>query len=301
MGADMTDTTQTLRFRHPSRVRDRMKMLGKVGIRAGLWSLSHAAPDLMARWYADRFTTPRLFPVARREKDWMRQVRPSRLPFDGADSLALYDWGEGPVVLLVHGFEGRAGQLGGFVAPFVTAGYRVVAFDAPAHGASDGKRTAIQEMVRALSKVAGHVGPVEAVVAHSLGSTALVECLYQGMEADRAVLIAPPVHPETYLPRIARHFGISQKVAGRAQALLEARHGAPFEDYRPLSAARHLSQPALILHDEDDRQVPLDEGEKLARFWPGATLEMTQSLGHNRILRDPGVIARALTFVQARG
>lgn len=296
----MTDTTQTLRFRDPFRVRDWTKMVGLMGMRAGLWSFSNAAPNLMARWYADRFTTPRRFPAARREEGWMRQARLSRLPFDGADSLALYEWGSGPVVLLVHGFEGRAGQLGGFVGPLVAAGYKVVAFDAPAHGASDGTRTAIQEMARALDKVAGHVGPVEAAVAHSLGSTALVECLYRGMDANRAVLIAPPVHPETYLPRIARHLGISQKVAGRAQALLEARHGAPFEDYRPLSAARHLSQPALILHDEDDRQVPLDEGEKLARFWPGATLEITQGLGHNRILRDPGVIARALVFLQMR-
>ena len=297
----MTDTSQTLRYRTPVRVRDRVAPVAQLRLRAAFGALSRVAPDQLARWYADRFTTPRRFPMAPREERWMRRARQSRLPFDGANALALYEWGQGPVVLLVHGFEGSASQLGGFAAPLVAAGFRVVAFDATAHGASDGTQTAIQEMIRALMKVAQHVGPVEAAVAHSLGTTALVDCLYRGLEAERAILIAPPVHPETYLPRIARHIGLSPKVAGRAQALLEARYGVPFEAYRPLAAARHLGQAALILHDGEDRQVPLEEGEKLARFWPGAELEVTHGLGHNRILRDPGVIAQVLGFVQSRG
>ena len=46
-------------------------------------------------------------------------------------------WGDGPVVYLVHGWGGRGSQLASFVEPLLVAGFRVVMFDAPAHGDSD--------------------------------------------------------------------------------------------------------------------------------------------------------------------
>jgi hypothetical protein len=36
----------------------------------------------------------------------------------------------------------------------------------------------------------------------------------------------------------------------------------------------------------------------LAGAWPGATLHVTRGLGHNRILRDPQVIAKVTDFVR---
>jgi len=40
-------------------------------------------------------------------------------------------WGEGPVVLLVHGGSGWGQQMSVDVEPLVAAGFRVVAWDAP--------------------------------------------------------------------------------------------------------------------------------------------------------------------------
>jgi len=40
-----------------------------------------------------------------------------------------------------------------------------------------------------------------------------------------------------------------------------------------------------------------EEGEALARAWPGAQFHATSGLGHNRILSDPAVIARAAAFL----
>ncbi|MFW6193451.1 MAG: alpha/beta hydrolase [Gemmatimonadota bacterium] len=61
--------------------------------------------------------------------------------------MATYAWGEeGPTVLLVHGWSSHTGHMTGFVDPLLRRGFRVVAFDGPAHGRSPGARTDIFEL-----------------------------------------------------------------------------------------------------------------------------------------------------------
>jgi pimeloyl-ACP methyl ester carboxylesterase len=61
-----------------------------------------------------------------------------------------------------------------------------------------------------------------------------------------------------------------------------------------------MRAPLLVMHDEQDRAVPVECGAILAEAWPGAELTKTQGLGHNRILRDPKAIADAVAFVRGR-
>src|SRR5262245_26835536 len=70
--------------------------------------------------------------------------------------LATWRWGpaEAPAVLLVHGWGGHASQMRGFVAPLLAAGFRVVAYDQPAHGYSEGRLTGLPDFADALAAVA---------------------------------------------------------------------------------------------------------------------------------------------------
>ncbi len=93
------------------------------------------------------------------------------VPF-GDENIAVWDWGEGPTVLLVHGWNGCAAQMSRFIEPLVRAGYYVVAPDLPAHGASSGRRTNLFEFAEAIALLGRRVGPVHGVIAHSLGAAA---------------------------------------------------------------------------------------------------------------------------------
>ncbi|HEY6064920.1 MAG TPA: hypothetical protein VIY96_02120, partial [Thermoanaerobaculia bacterium] len=53
----------------------------------------------------------------------------------------------------------------------------------------------------------------------------------------------------------------------------------------------------LVFHDPRDGRVPFQDGEAIVRTWPNAELVSTRGLGHHRILRDPGVISRAVSFL----
>jgi len=58
--------------------------------------------------------------------------------------------------------------------------------------------------------------------------------------------------------------------------------------------------PALVLHDQDDREVPYAAGLALARAWKGARLVATQGLGHRKVLRAAEVVQDAVDFIADR-
>ena len=111
--------------------------------------------------------------------DWERGVveRAERLVVQGPmGALAVQRWGKGPLVVLVHGWNGRGSQLGAFVEPLLQAGFQVVAFDAPGHGASAGSTSSLVDFANAFDAVVDAVKPflqpLHGVVAHSMGGAA---------------------------------------------------------------------------------------------------------------------------------
>jgi pimeloyl-ACP methyl ester carboxylesterase len=172
------------------------------------------------------------------------------------------------VALLVHGWSGYAGQMAAFVAPLVAAGFRVVAFDQPAHGQSDGRTVNALQMREAVLAVGRAVGPVRAVVAHSLGATSAVMALAEGLSAERVVLIAPPAEA----PSFARSFGAALGLPSQRIEGMLARAARPLGgDFSRLDLrylAPRMTGAALVVHDAEDREVPFAHGQAIAEAWP---------------------------------
>ena len=256
------------------------------------------APPLAARWFERLFLTPRRFPTPKREAEWLASARRSKLQFDEHRSLPLYIWGDGPVVLLAHGWSGRGSQMAGFAQALVHEGFQVIAFDAPGHGQADGNRSSLPEVANTIEHVAEAVGPVHAIVAHSLGTAASTIALSRGLPVQKLVYVAPPENPGDYLYRIARFLGFGDAIARRTQARIEKRYDYPFELCRGSTLAAELDIPLLVVHDLDDRDVPHEDAVRLVEAWPGARLMTTSGLGHHRILRTEKVIRAAADFLK---
>jgi pimeloyl-ACP methyl ester carboxylesterase len=208
-----------------------------------------------------------------------------------------WTWGHGPVVYLVHGWGGHAGQLAAFVRPLVNAGFTVVAHDAPSHGASDAGRQGprsgdIIEFAQSLDSVAARFGPAHAVVGHSIGAMASSLALRHGwLGARRLVMVAPMVRVEDALAVFAARLGFGARVRRRLAGRVERRVGMALSEFDLV--AMHIDEPRprlLAIHDADDRETPHPSTEALVSGWPDAELLTTQGLGHRRILRDPGVV-----------
>ncbi|MGB5811154.1 MAG: alpha/beta fold hydrolase, partial [Polyangiales bacterium] len=246
-------------------------------VRAPFTAGSVIAPETTASVAARLFFTTRRTAPRTGENEVLADAR----TFD-IDGVRAWSWGQGPTILLVHGWNGRATQLGNFVGPLVERGYRVVAFDAPAHGDSSGTRTSIPEIAEAIRLVVERLGGIEGVIAHSMGGAATTVAMARGLEVERAVFISPPSNPEIFIEFFAHALGVSADVQERVVAKVESRVGR-IRELRADRIAPTMRAPLLVVHDETDRHVPVQCGRDIAAAWPGAQFVSTEGLGHQRI------------------
>ena len=213
--------------------------------------------------------------------------------------IATYTWGNtGALVLLVHGWNGRATQLAPFVPPLLNAGFRVLGFDAPAHGRSAGRRTNIFEIAKVLNELNRRRGPIRAVITHSFGGPSLALAMKQGFSTERIVCLSPPADAAGLVAKFAHRLQIPDKSVRVMKQLVERRFGENvWSEISMLTNVADQFTPALILHDEDDRDIPWREGHAVSQAWPGARFQKTRKLGHHRILRDKTSIRNAVDFI----
>jgi len=215
--------------------------------------------------------------------------------------VAAWRFGRGPAVALVHGWGGRAAQLSAFVAPLVDLGFSVVTFDAPGHGRSKRGLSSAPQFARALRAVVDAVGGAEAVLAHSLGAAATALAMRDGLAVDRVVFLAPPADPPSWAGPFASRLGVAPHVVERMRRRSEKRIGLRWDELKVPALATRFAVPLLVIHDRDDVEVPSSDGAAIAAAWKGARLVETTGLGHNRLLRDPRVVAQAVAFLAAAG
>lgn len=251
---------------------------------------------LAARILERLFVATRRFDAPEREREWLARLSSTTFSSRGRE-LAAWTIGGGRTVLLAHGWEGRGAQLGAFIDPLVNAGFRVVTFDAPGHGASHGRQSSLIEMADAMADAGSALGPIYAVIAHSAGAAATTVALSRQLELERAVFIAPPTDLGGFLLKVSRKLGLSDEVATLTRRSLESKFDIDWDTLRAETLAPTMKTPLLVIHDHADREVRFDNGQRLTAAWPGARLQTTDGLGHRRILRDPEVIASAVAFV----
>ena len=258
-----------------------------IGIRA----LDAVAPKFAQRVVLDRFSTP----LRRRSvPDGMHRFG---LTDEGPEELTVWDAGDGRTVLLLHGWSGNAAQFDGFVDPLVRTGYYVAAPDLPAHGTSPGISTNIAEFTDAILRVGRRVGPVHALVAHSFGAPAAIAAIARGLHVDRAVLLAPALDLAGYAHSFGLAAGLSESSTEAMLDAISARIGG-INAYNPVDLAIGQTARLLVIHDPADREVPFAFGRAIASAWSGAQLEAVRDAGHTRMLKDPRVIAKAVSFIR---
>ncbi|MCC3159884.1 alpha/beta hydrolase [Hymenobacter sp. 15J16-1T3B] len=252
-----------------------------------------------------QFCTPRRLPRKKWEDAALATARAFRVPFEHG-ALAAYEWNpQGQrTVLLVHGWEHRAAFWGILADGLVRAGYRVVAFDGPAHGDSPGRLTTLPEYARATQAVADWLGEVWGVVGHSFGAATTAGLPVHFNRAGtgtlpRLVLMSAPGDTPAVAQRFADLLGLSEAVVRRMARHIREQTGRDAESFNLTQAAgKARAARVLLLHDCQDESVPFAEAQAIARNWPGLVFHPTTGLGHNKIMRDQGVIRQIAGFLQ---
>ncbi len=268
----------------------------RLAFRLGAWLLPERTLRAAARLFSTPFASSRTRALHAPQADAREDV----LEVDGV-RIAVYTWGDparAPYVLFAHGWSSHGTRIAPWVAPLREAGYAVVAFDQAGHGRSGGERTTLPDFACHLMAVARRFGPAAAVIGHSLGGAATAVAMARGLQAERAILIAPAADPLAAMERFSRFVWLGTGFAARLAAFFERQTRVPVEELQAHRSAPRIGRPALVVHDLEDREVPWHEGERYARLWRGARLLSTRGFGHNRIADHPQVIADALRFLR---
>jgi pimeloyl-ACP methyl ester carboxylesterase len=177
-------------------------------------------------------------------------------------------------------------------------GFDPVLLDFPAHGRSAGWRATLPQFARAIFAAASRLGQLHAVVAHSLGSLAAMHAAACGLPIQRLVLIAPSASPELFMRWFARAFGLADSISQRMRDWVERHEGVPLAQFEPEWLGERIAQPALVIHDKEDRVAPFSAGERVAGALLDGRMHVTQGLGHTRLLRDSQVASRVLQHLR---
>ena len=264
--------------------------------RTYLRALGRVAPRLADRQALALYATPqRRSPLRTPEVPGL--VATDRSFAGPSGSLVGWSWGKGPTVLLVHGWSGDAAQMARFVPPLVEAGFSALAFDQPGHGYSAGRRSNLLAFRDAISTVAKTSGRVAGVVAHSLGATATALAAASGLELPRLVLLAPPTEPTSFAWAFGRRLGLSpERIAGML-AEMSRLLGGSLESLDLVRYAPRIGVPTLLVHDDEDPEVPSHHGRAIAAAAPSVQFLPTRGLGHHGLLKAPAIVETAIEFL----
>jgi len=268
--------------------------------------LSAVAPGLAARVALRLFLTPQRYEMPLWERPHFQSARMGTLKAYGK-AFKTYAWGAGArTIVLCHSWGGRGTQLGSFVPPLLRRGFRVVAFDAPAHGASDGGQTDMMEYSSAVAEVVSHFGPVHGLLGHSFGAgSALLAWQRFGFEVERVALVGCFSNAVWVTERFGEMLGIPARTVVAMRRLLEERHRGEL-DWGSLvigEMARAFPGELMLVHDRSDFEIPYFHAEHVLAA-SGRTADAvltTTGLGHRRIVRNKTVIDTVGEFFARRG
>jgi len=202
-------------------------------------------------------------------------------------------------VLLVHGWSGRGTQLGAFVQPLLDAGYRVLSFDAPAHGQSSGKQTTIYEIAEVILALQNLYGEFDSVITHSFGGPCTALAVQNGLNVDNFVAICPPATIIGLVRKFVSTLQITEKTAKQLIQRIEKNFGKDIWTQLAMTkTVTNIDVPGFVIHDSHDTDIPWEEGQAVAYAWNNAPFKITNGLGHRRILRDEDTINSAIKFIK---
>lgn len=268
-----------------------------------LKTLNKLSPELAARSAFELFCTPG--PAKKMEEPPVfHKSEKISLLFD-KNKLQGYHWRSSNAgarkVLICHGFQSRAFKFEKYVRLLLQAGFEVIAFDAPAHGLSEGKRINAFLYSRIILAVEEKWGPLYALICHSLGGLAAGFAFEELNHTNKKlVLIAPAIETSTAVRQFFQLFPLTEAAQQAFKEIIFDIRQHEIAWYSLNRAMQNISCPVLWIHDTGDRQCLYDDTlpSRMAKY-KNLQFVTTEKLGHNKIYRDSAVQQYVMEFLSS--
>lgn len=249
---------------------------------------------------AKLFTTPIKHRIPKRELEMDTNSIQQLIPVPSINkSIMVYQYGKSDKkVLLVHGWSGRGTQLFKIADALLKEGYATVSFDAPAHGKSPGNSSIMLEFIASIFELEKQYGPFEVAIGHSLGGMALLNAVKSGFHTDKIVVIGSGDIVQDIIDDFIKKLQLKPEISIKLRDHFENKYDEAMDNYSAFKAAEAIEKPILVVHDENNYEVPVKAGINIHQHVKNGELMITKGLGHRKILGDVNVINKIIEFIK---
>lgn len=258
------------------------------------------SPSLATSFASKLFITPIKHRIPKRELKMERESHQEKISIPGLEKqIHVYHYGKADrKVLLVHGWSGRGTQMSVIAEALLEKGFSTVSFDAPAHGKSPGSTTIMTEFISSIHELNRLYGPFEFAVGHSLGAMSIANAIKEGFPVKKVALIGSGDIVTDIIDEFIAKLKLKPQIGRKLQERFEKKFGLPMNSYSASEAAKKVDIPVLVIHDEEDDDVPVKAGINLHEHLKNSELVITKGLGHRKILGDEKVVQKCLEFFE---
>ncbi len=245
------------------------------------------------------FTTPIRFP--RKNSEIFLNASSIKINVDGKMIKgAVFNSNQTRKALILHGFSSSKEKFDYYVQPLIDKNYQVFAFDAPAHGESEGKTVNAVEYAAMIKKINNDFGKIDAYISHSFGGLALSLALEE-MEHDhqtKVVLIAPATETTTAIDSAFKVIGVkNSNIKTSMKDIIYNLSGKTADWYSVRRALHNVKADILWVHDKDDDTTPINDALRVKEDnHQNIKFYITEGLGHSRIYKNETTIKQIIDF-----
>ena len=242
-------------------------------------------------------STPRAGFVKPHQKDYLKAHQSEKIKFKKIQ-IQTYRWaGKGSKVLLIHGWDSHSYRWKAMVEKLKALDYDIVAFDAPAHGYSEGNILNVPIYNEVLELMIKKHKP-DFLIGHSVGA---MTCIYnqymqKNSKVKKMVLLGSPSEMKRIMAGFQKILGLSTKFMLATEAYFKERYGYTFEAFSMAKFSKQIEIPSLIIHDKYDKVVIYSEAKAIHESLKHSKLIITEGAGHS--LNKKSINRKIINYIQ---
>lgn len=262
--------------------------------------LQSFSTGLATLFAAKIFSTPLKFKAPERELMMRESAKSKLVKIDAIKkNVMVYTYGYSKKkVLLVHGWSGRGTQLYQIADKVLENKMMVISFDGPAHGLSSGKKTTMVDFIKTIQQIDKEYGPFEAAIGHSFGAMSLLNSISEGLKINKLAVIGADNSISEVLKSFIEKIELKPKIAIKLESFYNKKLGINMAEHSSQIAAKNVDIPTLVIHDSEDKFVPVSSAIAIRQNLKKGELLITNGLGHHKIFKDKQIIKRIIDFIQ---
>lgn len=262
------------------------------------WAFAKKRPMFFGYVAAGYFLSTQKQKPSRKEMDVLALAEQKEFK-EKEHRIQYFQWkGEKETVLLVHGWNGHTGNFSRIIPALLEEGYNVIGIDLPGHGFSSGRYSNIVLSAKIVRRLVKDVGNPDYIITHSFGGAVATVAQELGVVASKLVYIAPPLRLEILRKSFSEYFKFTEEESESMRLILERKVKQPLSSLDLEKAGPKFNNSLLVIHDEDDLEIPFAMGLAVSKAWRKSKLVPTKGLGHKMILRTESVKDEIINFLK---